>query len=432
LLFPPNLRPVSLSLAWSRPRQALGRWVSLRMSALLRARLWQLLGSSRRPVPSQEDAALGRLPPVPWRRPPVLLAAEKPPLPSQVSPLPWESWPVFAVSPAAHGKVRLAPLANPGEREAPQVLPPQALPRLWAAPLGVVLPAQEEDASFAQWLSRATGYALGPSVPRLVAQEGDQGSFSLARLFPLVSILLVTHNQRELTQLCLQSPYLFTDYPHWEVVAVDNASQDGTAELLSQWQKAQANFQLVVNRSNLGFPQACNQAAELARGEFFCLLNNDTVVSPGWLSCLMEELLRDPRVGLVGPVSQGVANEARVKVPYTSLESLPFWAVYRSQRHARCGRPIPMLALYCVVTPRRVWKEVGGLDPAFGLGLFEDDDFSHRIRRAGYEIRCRLDAFVHHFQSASFSLLSNTGYLRIYEHNRKLFLQKKRQKKGAP
>lgn len=418
--------------------RALARWLSLRLPAQTRARLWRLLAASSSLAPSASPPAWTPLPSLPWRRPPLLLAAlfEDPELAglSFFRPLAATGWPSFLAAPAdTRGeRVRVFPLC--GGNAFAEVAATR-LPRRWAAPLGLILPVDGQARAFAADLSSATGYPLGPPLPALMGEGSSHQNLptsaldhQLANLFPLVSVLLVTYNQQELTDRCLGSLYNFTDYPNFEVVVVDNASRDGTADVLHRWQEKVSNFRVHCNTSNLGFPQACNQAASMAAGELLCLLNNDTVLAPGWLSALVDELMSDSRVGLVGPVSNGVANEARVKVPFSSLEALPLWSLDRCRRYFRRSRPMTTLAFFCVLTWRRVWEQVGGLDSAFGLGLFEDDDFSFRVRQAGYQLRCRLDAYVHHFQSSSFSLLSDTSYLSMYERNRRLFLQKKRQR----
>ncbi|MDW7966765.1 MAG: glycosyltransferase family 2 protein [Thermoanaerobaculum sp.] len=302
--------------------------------------------------------------------------------------------------------------------------PVEDLPRQAASPLGVLVPTAPNYRPQAEAWSPRLGFPVLP--PSTSFHHAEKFYAAVTRLFPPVSLLVVAYNEAEATEACLQSLYAHTGYPRWEVIVVDNASTDETPQVLDRWAREESNLKVVRNQVNRGFPAACNQAAGEAQGEIFCLLNNDTVVTPGWLASLVDELLRRPKVGLVGPTSQGVANEARVNAPYRSLEELPLWALARRQRYFRRSRSMGMLALFCAATWRRIWEELGGLDEDFGLGLFEDDDFSFRLRERGYDLRCRLDAFVHHFQSSSFSRLSDTGYWQLYERNRKLFWQKRK------
>ena len=242
---------------------------------------------------------------------------------------------------------------------------------------------------------------------------------ALTELFPLVSIGIVSFNNRELTELCLESIAHHTIHPSYEIVVVDNASTDGSREWLEQEAVKRPNLRLIANDTNRGFGAACNQAFAEAAGEILCFLNNDTVVTRGWLSAMVRTLASSPQAGLVGPSSNGVANEARVEPAYTDLDGLREWAGDFVWRHDGESFSIPMLALYCAALRREVWEEVGGIDERFEIGLFEDDDLSRRIRRAGYDILCLREAWVHHFQEASFGALPKEEYARIFEANRR-------------
>jgi len=247
---------------------------------------------------------------------------------------------------------------------------------------------------------------------------------ALEELFPLVSIGVVSFNNRELTELCLDSIARYTVHPKYEIVVVDNASTDGSREWLEKEAVKRPGLRLIANDTNRGFGVACNQAFAESRGEILCFLNNDTVVTRGWLSAMVRTLASTPQAGLVGPSSNGVANEARVEPGYTNLGGLHEWAGDFVWRHDGESFSIPMLALYCAALRREVWEEVGGIDERFEIGLFEDDDFSRRIRRAGYDILCLREAWVHHFQEASFGALPKEEYARIYEANRRRFREK--------
>jgi hypothetical protein len=85
---------------------------------------------------------------------------------------------------------------------------------------------------------------------------------------------------------------------------------------------------------------------------------------------------------------------------------------------------IAVAALYCVLVPKSVWDQVGELDESYQVGMFEDDDFSLRIRHAGYRIVASDDAFIHHFGNGSFAKLPSEDSLRIFEQNRKRFEDK--------
>jgi GT2 family glycosyltransferase len=254
--------------------------------------------------------------------------------------------------------------------------------------------------------------------------RADRFDESLRECFPLVSIVVVTYNNLPLTRMCLASIRARTEYPRYEIVVVDNGSGDGTAEYLRQVAAESLDTKVILNSENRGFAAANNQGLAVARGEILCLLNNDTVVARGWLSSLVRALRLNPSWGLVGPVTNAIGNEARVNVDYEDIEEMPEWAArWVVERRGR-SFAIPMLALYCAAMRRDVWEAVGELDERFGVGMFEDDDYCRRIRRAGYELRCVEDAFVHHWQRASFRLLGEQQYQDVLERNRALFREK--------
>ncbi|MEN6450151.1 MAG: glycosyltransferase [Thermoguttaceae bacterium] len=247
---------------------------------------------------------------------------------------------------------------------------------------------------------------------------------AVCSLFPLASIVVVTYNNLALNQECLGSISRHTDWPNYEVIVVDNASTDGTPEWLRELADKAVfgqRLQVICNGENRGFSGANNQGMRAARGQFLCLLNNDTVVTRGWLSTLIGHLRARPDVGLVGPVSNRVGNEAKVPVEYNTPEEMPRWAAKYCWRHDGETFPIEMLGFFCVVFPREVCERVGELDERFGVGCFEDDDYCRRAREKGYQILCARDAFVHHWLEASFQLLARQQYLDIFHENKRRY-----------
>jgi GT2 family glycosyltransferase len=237
----------------------------------------------------------------------------------------------------------------------------------------------------------------------------------------------VTYNNEDYTRICLKSIYEKTVYPNYQVIVVDNASQDGTRALLEQYQREHANFVAIFNEENEGFARANNRGVAVAAGEYVVFLNNDTVVTRGWLSRLLYHL-RDPQVGMVGPVTNSSGNESRIEVRYSTIADMEAFAEEYTRAHFGEAFPIRMLALFCVAMRRSVIDEVGLLDEQFGIGMFEDDDYALRVAERGYAIICAEDVFVHHWGSATFSKLADAKYRAIFEENRRKFEEKWRRK----
>lgn len=219
---------------------------------------------------------------------------------------------------------------------------------------------------------------------------------------PLVSIVILTYNQRSYTEECLASIARHTPEPH-EIIMVDNGSADGTVAWLSSLVDSDSRYRLIVNDENRGFAAGCNQGLAVARGEYLVLLNNDVVVTPEWLAGLIECHRTEPRVGIVGPLTNnasGIQGLGEV-CPGGTGGLDDFSRSYRCQyRYRRI--PSRRLVGFCMLFSRQLYREVGGLDERFGSGNFEDDDYCLRSAIAGY---CNLvagDVYVHHYGSVTF------------------------------
>lgn len=244
---------------------------------------------------------------------------------------------------------------------------------------------------------------------------------ALAGATPRASIIVVTYNNLAYTKLCLESVLRNTEYPAYEIVVVDNNSTDGTPAYLRYLAAQHPHVRVLLNDRNEGFARANNQGAEVASGDYLVLLNNDTVVPPGWLSRLLRHL-RDPRVGIVGPLTNFAGNEARVEAAYRTWAEMEEFARRRAWEREGWRADIRVLAMFCVALRRETFDEVGPLDEQFGVGMFEDDDYAQRLKAAGYRVVCAADTFVHHFGQVSFKKLIERGeYDAVFEENRRRY-----------
>jgi GT2 family glycosyltransferase len=264
---------------------------------------------------------------------------------------------------------------------------------------------------------------------RKVAEENDWAhryaaiEEGLVGAHPLVSVVVVTYGGLDLTKDCLESLARET-WPRFEILVVDNASSDGTPEFLREAAAREPRIRTIFNAENRGFAAANNQGIAAARGEVVVLLNNDTVVPPGLLGRLVRHLVRDSSIGLLCPTTNFCGNEARVEPDYGTIAGLPAYSSRRASEHRGRVFDIGVAAMYCVASRRAVLDEVGPLDEAYGIGMFEDDDFAVRMRQKGYRVACAEDAYVHHVGQGAFRKLSPEDYNALWKKNQAYFEKK--------
>jgi len=215
-----------------------------------------------------------------------------------------------------------------------------------------------------------------------------------------ISTIILSWNTRELTQACLQAVKKAVDASDMghEVIVIDNASSDGSLEML------EAEFpwvNLYRNDGNLGYAAGVNQGLRLARGDKITLLGSDTEIRPGTLETLAGFLDGHPGVGAVAPRlvnPDGSLQRACMRFPdlavalwYDSpLEAIwPEGRVLREYRYEDWAhdenRSVEQPPATCLMLPREVVTQVGPMDRHMWL-LFNDVDWCLRIRRAGHDI----------------------------------------------
>ena len=247
---------------------------------------------------------------------------------------------------------------------------------------------------------------------------------AVAPFFPKVSVIVLAHNEQAFTEACLDSLDRFSRYPDLEVIVVDNASTDSTPEFLARWAAGRTYAKWVRSGANTGFSSGNNLGAREASGDYLVFLNNDCYVTDGWVAGMLAHFRADANLGLLGPVTNRSGNESVIDISYADMEQMAVQARRYTRAH-RGQRTRPgVLHWFCVMLPRRIWRELGELDEGFGLGMFEDDDYTLRVRAAGYEALCAEDVFIHHHHSASFGRLPKEEYDALFARNRQYFESK--------
>jgi len=196
-----------------------------------------------------------------------------------------------------------------------------------------------------------------------------------------VSIILVTYNNLQDLPACLSSLHATLGQDD-EVIIVDNQSTDGTSRLINDdfpW------VRLVVNQNNAGFGAGCNLGAGVAQGKYLAFLNPDTVVTAGWLECLVEALAADPDCGMVTPKILLLKDSQHINACGNDI-NLSGLTLCRGM-----GRPstdfmgnewVNAVSGAAFVIEKSWFEYLGGFDEDFFLYM-EDTDLSLRSRLAG-------------------------------------------------
>lgn len=215
---------------------------------------------------------------------------------------------------------------------------------------------------------------------------------------PLISIIILTCNELNYTKQCIRSIFQFTK-ENFELIVIDNASKDGTVNFL----KTLPRTNVINNKINKGFAGGCNQGFRAAKGEFIVLLNNDTVVTDGWLSKMLRCLIKTPTTGIVGPRSNFVIEpQAIPAVPYKTMEEMHKFASEWSVNHNSQSFEVNTLSGFCMLFNKNLLEKIGGMDEQFNPGYYEDTDFCIRAQISGNKLLVADDVFVHHVGSSSF------------------------------
>ena len=229
----------------------------------------------------------------------------------------------------------------------------------------------------------------------------------------MLSILIISYNTRDLTLRCLQSVFACTDGFNLEVIVVDNASADGSPEAIA---REFPQVKLIRNPRNAGFGAANNlaMAAASPQADYFLLLNSDAFLSPGSLTAMVNIMVTQPGVGLVGPRLEYAPGKLQQSVYYFPspgrawLESLWITAItpvrsgWDDLRHWPHDTDwlCPWVIGACMLVRRNVYEQIGGFDEAMFM-YAEETDWQKRIAKAGWKIAFTPKALVTHLGGAS-------------------------------
>jgi len=253
-----------------------------------------------------------------------------------------------------------------------------------------------------------------------------------------ISIVIVNWNTRELLAKCLESIYAYPPPGAFEIIIVDNASTDGSAQMVRERFPRE---RLIQNTKNVGFARANNQGIRESSGRYALLLNPDTEVLPGALQTLMTFIEEHPRVGAVGPM---VLNPDMTF--QTSCDPLPtlrrefwrlmlldrFWtrSVYREETwDPTVAHPVEVIQGNCLLIRREALTDVGWLDESFFM-YTEEVDFCYRLLKGGWSLYWVPMARIIHYGGQSTRQVAKEMFLEL-QRSKVLFFRKTRGKWGG-
>ena len=215
------------------------------------------------------------------------------------------------------------------------------------------------------------------------------------------SIIIPVHGRAALTRQCLD---VLLNSPHQdivcEIVVVDDASTDSTAQMLVD---RFDQVRVVRHDRNMGFAASCNDGAAAATGEWLVFLNNDTLPQPGWLDALLRHASSRARIGLVGSkllFPNGTIQHAGV-VFARDLSPRHIYTGFPAEHPAvNTSRQFQAVTGACALIRRSLFQEAGQFDTQF-VNAYEDVDFCFRLRRLGYEVHYCHESVLYHLESAT-------------------------------
>lgn len=210
----------------------------------------------------------------------------------------------------------------------------------------------------------------------------------------------------------------------YQIIVVDNASDDGIAE----WLEEQKDIILIRNRENKGFACACNQGVnivsveEAGRENDIFLLNNDTRLAVNSLFWLRMGLYENDGIGAVGSCSNYAGNDQQLDIAFSLPDE---YLQYGAEMNIPIRHPYEervRLSGFAMLIRRNVWDLAGGMDERFTPGYFEDDDLCMQIQQRGFRLLLCKNSFIYHAGSQSFAHREDTNKLLLEHHQ--LFIEK--------
>lgn len=208
-----------------------------------------------------------------------------------------------------------------------------------------------------------------------------------------VSIVILIKDALEYVKKCIDSLLKYTE--NFELIIIDNDSSSQTKKYLKSIKCNE--YTIITNTENRGFSYGCNQGIKVAKYDYICFLNSDTLLSPGWLSKLMKGFKYHEAVGIVGP---STCRSATIQSPqvWEEFKNAGQDGVNKISTIFKEDYQETHVVGFCFVIAKKVFDKIGVFDyKRYGIACGEDMDLVWRAQKAGFKSLWCKGSYVHHF-----------------------------------
>jgi GT2 family glycosyltransferase len=235
---------------------------------------------------------------------------------------------------------------------------------------------------------------------------------------PSCSIIIPVYNKASLTSQCLSALIHRRERTDFEIIVVDDASADRTPAMLAEYN---GHVRILSHSENRGYATSCNDAAQLAVGEWLVLLNNDTIPQAGWLDAMMAYAHANPQVAVVGSkllFPDGTVQHAGMVVCQDRFLRHIYVGFPAEHPAVNKSRRFQGVTAACMLVRRSLFLEMNGFDTTF-LNGYEDTDFCLRLGQRGLPIHYCHESVLYHLECATRDASS-----ALEHHNEELYRQR--------